>query len=72
MPIIRKIIRVGTSKAVSLPKSWLTFYERQYGQCITEVSVEVNGKLIIRPILSEVARNHESRINKAEFNVQEK
>jgi antitoxin component of MazEF toxin-antitoxin module len=52
MPIIRKIIQVGGSKAVSLPKSWLTYCERQSGQCIKEVSVEVNGKLIISPIIA--------------------
>jgi antitoxin component of MazEF toxin-antitoxin module len=57
MPIIRKIIQVGTSKAVSLPKSWLEFYERKYGQCIKEVSIEVNGKLTIRPFLKEPDEN---------------
>jgi hypothetical protein len=52
MPMIRKIIQVGTSKAISLPKSWLEFYERKTGQHITEVSIEINGKLIVQPILS--------------------
>jgi antitoxin component of MazEF toxin-antitoxin module len=50
MPLIQKIIQVGDSRAVTIPKSWLIFYERQYGQNIKEVSVEVNGKLTIRPI----------------------
>ncbi|MGA3289753.1 MAG: hypothetical protein ABSD42_05895 [Candidatus Bathyarchaeia archaeon] len=50
MPIIRKIIQVGGSKAVSLPKSWLDFLENEYGK-IEAVKMEVNGKIIIEPIL---------------------
>jgi antitoxin component of MazEF toxin-antitoxin module len=50
MPIIRKIITVGTSKAVSLPKSWLEYLERESGQKITEVAVEVDKVLTISPI----------------------
>ena len=51
MPIIRKVIQVGTSKAVSLPKSWLDWLKREYGVEITEVAVEVNHVLTIQPIL---------------------
>lgn len=51
MPLIQKVIQVGDSRAVTIPKSWLAYYERQSGQTIKEVSVEVNGKLIIKPIL---------------------
>lgn len=51
MPIIRKIIQVGTSKAVSLPKSWLELIERETGKSVKEVAVEVNGVLTIKPIL---------------------
>ncbi len=51
MPLIRKIIDVGkTSKGVILPKSWLKLIEREHG-IIKTVSIEVNGKLIIQPIL---------------------
>ena len=51
MPLIQKVIQVGDSRAVTIPKSWLTYYERQSGQCIKEVSLEVNGTLVIRPII---------------------
>ena len=53
MPLIQKVIQVGDSRAVTIPKSWLAYYERQSGQSIKEVSVEVNDKLIIRPILKD-------------------
>ena len=51
MPLIRKVIQVGTSKAISLPKSWLELIERETGKPIKEVAVEVNGVLTIRPII---------------------
>ena len=53
MGLIRKVIHVGTSRAVSLPKSWLDLIERETGKTIKEVTVEVNEALIIRPILEE-------------------
>jgi len=53
-PIIRKIIRVGASKAVSIPKSWLEYWERESGQKIIEVAVEVDRVLTISPILPKM------------------
>lgn len=49
----RKIIRVGNSFAVTIPKDWLTYYERKKGHKIREVTVEANGSLIIRLILKD-------------------
>jgi len=62
MPIIRKVIQVGGSKAVSIPKSWLEFWEKKHGVKITEVTIEVNGSLTIEPIIPEKKKeteNHE-------------
>jgi len=53
MPIIRKIIQVGTSRAISIPKSWLDYYERETGVEIKEVAMEVNRILTITPILKK-------------------
>ena len=48
MPLIRKLIDLQTSKAVTVPKSWLDYYEKKYGYKITEVLMEIEGpKLII-------------------------
>jgi len=67
MPLIQKIIQIGDSKAVTIPKSWLIFYERQNGQPIKEVSIEVNGVLIIRPITTTLKPHQEiSKKNKPE------
>jgi antitoxin component of MazEF toxin-antitoxin module len=53
MPLIKKIIRVGNSKAITIPPSWLEFIEKQTGETIRELAMEVNGSLKIRPILKE-------------------
>jgi antitoxin component of MazEF toxin-antitoxin module len=50
---IRKIIRVGNSLAVTIPRTWLSNYKRKNGKEITEVFVKTNGQLIIRPILKD-------------------
>lgn len=53
MPLVRKIIKVGDSKAVTIPPSWLSYIERTTGQEITEVAIEINGCLSIHPIIAE-------------------
>jgi hypothetical protein len=50
MPIIRKLIQVGASKAVSLPKSWIELAERKSGRKITALALEVNGSITLQPI----------------------
>jgi antitoxin component of MazEF toxin-antitoxin module len=57
LPLIQRIIQVGDSRAVTIPKTWLVYYERESGQRIEEVAVEVNGKITISPILKEASKN---------------
>jgi len=52
MPIVRKLIKLNTSRAVCIPKSWLEFFEKQQGAKVTEVTIEVNGALTVRPVLT--------------------
>jgi len=51
VPIVRKVIDVGNSKAVCLPKGWLEYLEKQHGRAIKEVAIEVDRVLKIAPIL---------------------
>lgn len=53
MPVIRKVMVLGNSRVVSIPKGWLEFYERETGQQIREVTVEVNRVLKIQPVISK-------------------
>jgi len=56
MPIIRKIINFGTCKAITLPISWLRFFEKELGTQIKYVAIEVDKKLIIEPYVSQVSQ----------------
>lgn len=51
MPIIRKVLEIGNSKAVTIPKSWFEFIEKESGKKITELAIEVDRVLTISPIL---------------------
>jgi hypothetical protein len=54
MPLIRKIIDVGkTSRGIILPKSWLRFHEQKNGKEIREIGMEIDGRIVIWPILNE-------------------
>jgi|GEM_PF-4956662 hypothetical protein len=50
MPIVKKIVEIGGSKAVFLPKSWLEFWEQKHGCKIEKIAMEVNTVLKIYPI----------------------
>jgi len=52
MPLTRKLITLGTSRAVILPKSWIEYYERTTKHKIVEVAIETNQQtLTITPII---------------------
>jgi antitoxin component of MazEF toxin-antitoxin module len=50
MPIIRKILDIGNSRAITIPKSWFEFFEKESGQEINEVAIEIDRVLTISPI----------------------
>jgi antitoxin component of MazEF toxin-antitoxin module len=45
MPMIRKLIKIGDSRAVTIPPKWLEFYRRKFGQDVVEVEMELNGEI---------------------------
>jgi antitoxin component of MazEF toxin-antitoxin module len=51
MPIIRKLVQVGGSQGVTIPKSWIENVERQTGQKLTELAIEINGIIKIAPVV---------------------
>ena len=53
LPLIRKIITLGkNSYGITLPKTWIRFLEEKHRK-IESVSMEVNWKLTIQPILKD-------------------
>jgi antitoxin component of MazEF toxin-antitoxin module len=47
MPLIRKLIKVGNSRAVVIPPDWLKYYEDKTGEPVKEVFLELNGSIKI-------------------------
>ncbi len=47
MPIIRRLVKVGNSRMVTIPPDWLEYYERQSGHPVEEVLMELNGEITI-------------------------
>jgi antitoxin component of MazEF toxin-antitoxin module len=60
MPIIRKVIEIGNSKAICIPKSWFTYYENETGQPIENVAIEVNRVLKITPMIFKEPQKKEA------------
>jgi antitoxin component of MazEF toxin-antitoxin module len=53
MPIIRRVFAIGNSKAVTIPKSWLTNAEDQTGRKIVALAMEVNGAITLQPVFEK-------------------
>lgn len=49
MPLIRKLIKVGNSRAVILPSDWLKNHESETGQEIQAILMEVNNVITLVP-----------------------
>jgi antitoxin component of MazEF toxin-antitoxin module len=53
LPLIRKVLKVGNSFAITIPKSWITSFERNTNQKIIELALEVNGILKVFPVFEK-------------------
>ena len=53
MPIIRSILNLGNSKAVTIPKSWLTNAEDQTGRKIIALAMEIDGTITLQPVFEK-------------------
>jgi antitoxin component of MazEF toxin-antitoxin module len=53
MPIIRSILNLGNSKAVTIPKSWLTNAEDQTGKKVIALAMDVNESITLQPIFEK-------------------
>jgi antitoxin component of MazEF toxin-antitoxin module len=47
--MVRRVIRIGTSQAVTIPPSWLREIEERTGKKVDEVLMEVNGQIKVYP-----------------------
>ncbi len=53
MPIIRSILNLGNSKAVTIPKSWLTNAEDQTGKKVIALAMDVNECITLQPVFEK-------------------
>jgi antitoxin component of MazEF toxin-antitoxin module len=53
MALIRKLIKVGGSRAVTIPATWIQYHEKMNTQKIQKIGMEIDGKIVIWPILKE-------------------
>ena len=54
MVLIRKLTTVGSSRGVTLPKTWIENAEKEAGRKIVEISMEINGKIKLSPIFEKL------------------
>ena len=47
MPLLRRLIKVGNSRAVVIPPGWLRYYEEKGGEPIRSILMELNGAITI-------------------------
>ena len=53
MPIIRRIITIGHSKAITIPKSWITNAEDEAGKKVVALALEVDGSITLQPVFEK-------------------
>jgi len=51
MPVKRKVIIIGDSRGITIPKSWLELVEKQIGQRLEHVAMEIDSSLTIVPMV---------------------
>lgn len=56
MPLKRKIITVGNSKAITLPSEWLDYHEAKRGSPLETILMEINDNITLK---IEVEEDHE-------------
>jgi len=54
LPIIRKVLEVGNSKAITIPKSWFDYFEKETGVQVSEVAMEIDRSLTVTPVLPKL------------------
>ena len=54
MPLLRKLINLRTSKAITIPKSWLENAEQEAGKKIVFIALEVDRVITLEPVFERM------------------
>jgi hypothetical protein len=60
MPILRKLTSIGSSKGITLPKSWIAHAEEESCSKITALALEIGDEIRIIPIFTKQNRGDSS------------
>jgi antitoxin component of MazEF toxin-antitoxin module len=53
MPIIRKLVKVGESKGITIPKSWIESAEGEAEKKIVAIALEVDKVITLSPVFQK-------------------
>ena len=56
MPLVRKIVKIGSSRGITLPEDWLRWLEMKFGEKPEAVLIEVDEELRIKPIVKALVK----------------
>jgi antitoxin component of MazEF toxin-antitoxin module len=56
MPLVRKIVKIGSSRGITLPEDWLRWLEMKLGEKPEAVLIEVDEELRIKPLVKAVVK----------------
>ena len=62
MPMIKKLVQVGGSKAVIIPNSYLDYWQLK-GKIIYEFGLEINKKIVLIPIFEDKETDQNEKKN---------
>lgn len=60
MAILKKLITIGESKAIVIPRAYLDYYESK-GKIIRKVGLEIGETIVIQPIFEDVSENESKK-----------
>ena len=68
MPIIRKILNVGDSKAITIPKSWIESAEENAGKKIIAIALEIDRVITLQPVFAKDEKKRKTLENEQQTN----
>jgi hypothetical protein len=61
MPITRQLIKLGNSKVIAIPLSWIRYVEKETGQPLKTVGLDVSDTIKIYPVFEKKANGASKR-----------
>jgi antitoxin component of MazEF toxin-antitoxin module len=56
LAIVKRVRRIGGSRGIILPKTWMDSVERKLGHELTEVELQIDEEITVKPVRGESKR----------------